>query len=154
MKPGWSVSELSPLALAFVGDAVWELYIRNHVLSRGVRRSRDLHQKVVRYVRADTQAELIDHLMDVLTAEEQDVVRRGRNAKPGHSHRGGDVLTYRHSTGFEALLGYLYGRGQTERLQELCSLAVGLLDREESRRPRTDRGERVKTRGVARTGEG
>ncbi|MCL6547392.1 MAG: ribonuclease III [Alicyclobacillus sp.] len=126
--PSWSPAELSPLALAFIGDAVWELYIRDRVIASGVRRPRELHRLATRYVSAQAQARLVERLAEDLTPEERDWLRRGRNAKPGHGHRGGDVLVYRHSTGFETLLGYLYGSGQAERLHDICQRAAELLE--------------------------
>lgn len=126
--PNWPVSELSPLALAYIGDAVWEIYARNHTLAKGVRRPNQLHEATKHYVRATAQANVLRELMDDLSAEEQDVVRRGRNAKSGHPAKNADVLDYRHSTAFEALIGYLYGRQDWQRLDELCSRALQWID--------------------------
>jgi ribonuclease III family protein len=128
---GWKPKELSPLALAFIGDAVWEVYARNHVLCLGARKPNQLHRMTTEYVRAGAQARLADELMASLTSEEQDILRRGRNAKSGHVRKNADVLEYRHSTGFEALIGYLYGNGQTERLDSLCAKALAWIDCEE-----------------------
>ncbi|MCL6593311.1 MAG: ribonuclease III [Alicyclobacillus sp.] len=128
----WS-REAPVLALAYIGDAVWELVVREHVLARGIRRPGELHKAAQAYVRATTQARLTDALQPVLTPAEQEWVRRGRNAKPGHERRRTDVLVYRHSTGFETLLGYLYGSGQTERLQQVCRAALAWVDSEEGR---------------------
>lgn len=125
---GWNVSDLSPLALAYVGDAVWELYARNHVLRRGIRRPKELHKAATRYVSAVAQARLAAEMWADLSEEEQAVLRRGRNAKSGHVRKNADVLDYRHSTGFEALIGYLYGRSEQERLDEVCRLALERVD--------------------------
>ncbi|QSO50570.1 ribonuclease III [Alicyclobacillus curvatus] len=124
----WNVSELSPLALAYVGDAVWEVYARNHVLRQGIRRPKELHRAATKYVSAIAQARLAAELWDSLTDEEQAVLRRGRNAKSGHVRKNADVLDYRHSTGFEAVIGYLYGSGNKERLEQLCRLALERAD--------------------------
>lgn len=115
MNQTWRANELSPLGLAFVGDAVWETYARNHCLNLGVRKPNELHKRCTRYVSAKAQADVLARLQDVLTETELDVVRRGRNTKSAHVRRNVDVIVYRHSTGFEALIGYLHGTGQNER---------------------------------------
>jgi ribonuclease-3 family protein len=127
----WDAAQVPALALAFMGDAVWSAYARNHVLSQGIRRPQALHRAATRYVSAAAQARAAQWLEAHLTEEELAVLRRGRNAKPGHGHRGGDVLTYRRSTGFEALLGYLYGSGQWDRLDEICRAVLAFLDGQE-----------------------
>jgi ribonuclease-3 family protein len=131
MSTGWTWQELSPLALAFMGDAVWEVYVRNYVLSQGVRRPDLLHRQSSRYVRATAQARVVEELYNDLNEIEQQIVRRGRNAKPAHTRKNTDVLQYRHSTGFEALVGYLYGSGQQARLDEVCKLGLAAIDGDE-----------------------
>jgi len=133
MSPEWNWKELSPLALAFMGDAVWEVYVRNHVLEQGIRRPEVLHRVSTSYVRASAQAAIVARLYDTLTDEEQQQVRKGRNAKPAHTRKNADVLDYRHSTGFEALLGYLYGSGQQARMEEICRQATAIIDNQEAR---------------------
>lgn len=132
MTLDWSARELSALALAYMGDAVWEVYARNHVLNQGIRRPAELHRVATRYVRARAQAWLADRIFPHLTEPEQAVWRRGRNAKAGHLRRSTDVLTYRHSTAFEAVLGYLYGTGEQGRLDELCQTALTWIDEREA----------------------
>ncbi|GMA50483.1 mini-ribonuclease 3 [Alicyclobacillus contaminans] len=127
----WQPGVLSPLELAFIGDAVWELYARNHVLGKGVRRPGQLHRETTRYVRADAQAAAAAALWDDLTSEEQAIVRKGRNAKSGTVRKNAAVLDYRHSTGFEALIGYLYGQADRTRLDEVCAQALKYLDNRE-----------------------
>jgi ribonuclease III family protein len=124
----WNADGLSPLELAFIGDAVWELYARSHVLARGIRRPNALHKETTKYVRAKAQAELAAVLWDRLTEEEQTVLRKGRNAKSGTVRKNADILDYRHSTGFEALIGYLYGQADRSRLEELCQFALQHID--------------------------
>lgn len=124
----WSTTVLSPLELAFIGDAVWEVYVRNHVLELGIRKPAVLHRRATAYVSATAQAHLVQALWEELTVEEQDMVRKGRNAKSGHVRKNADVLDYRHSTGFEALIGYLYGTENKERLQVLCRRALAVID--------------------------
>lgn len=131
VKPQWTWKDVSPLALAFMGDAIWEVYVRNHVLNQGIRRPDLLHKVSSRYVRASAQAAIADALYDQWSEDEQQAFRRGRNAKPGHTRKSADVLDYRHSTGFEALLGYLYGSGKAERAAEICLMAVRVIDKQE-----------------------
>lgn len=128
MKVSWPPAGISVLALAYIGDAVWELYARNHVLARGVRKPHELHKAVTRYVRASAQARLVEQLTPILSEDETGVLRRGRNAKSSHARKSTDVLSYRHSTGFEALLGYLYGSGANDRLDSLCQTALQWID--------------------------
>jgi len=109
---------LAPLVLAYVGDAVYELYIRTKLVEKHPGKVHDLHQMAVKYVQAAGQAAVMHSWQGSLTAEEKRIVRRGRNAKsavPRHS----DMADYRHSTGLEALIGYLYLTGREERLAEL-----------------------------------
>ncbi|SDW67839.1 ribonuclease-3 family protein [Alicyclobacillus hesperidum] len=128
MKQLWRVEDISPLGLAFIGDAIWEIYARNHCLNLGVRRPRDLHLRCTRYVAASAQAEALKMLEPVLNEAELEMVRRGRNQKSAHVRRNVDVLVYRYSTGFEALIGYLHATDQIERLHELAALALAYLD--------------------------
>ncbi len=104
------VKQLNGLALAYIGDAVYEVYVRRHLLAGGSVRPHELHRRAVRYVSARAQARVILALLDegVLTEEEKDIVRRGRNAKSGTIPKNTDVQTYRHSTAFEALIGYQF----------------------------------------------
>lgn len=108
---------LSPLVLAYVGDAVYELFIRTRLAALSPK-VHELHGAAVKYVQASGQAALVQAWDPILTDRERDVVRRGRNAKGGVP-RHADTMEYRYSTGFEALLGYLYLDGQGERLVKL-----------------------------------
>lgn len=109
------------MVLAYIGDAVYELFIRTKLLEGPPLPVQKLHQKAVKYVQAAAQAESIHVWEPFLTEEEKDVARRGRNVKSGVP-RGGDTLDYRYSTGFEALVGHLYLSGQQERLLELLNM--------------------------------
>lgn len=128
MKVNWRVDEVSPLALAFLGDAVWEIYARNHCLNLGIHRPHELQRQATRYVSAVAQADALRLLEPVLTEAERDVIRRGRNQKTSHTRRNVDVVVYRLATGFEALIGYLYATGERERLDELAAHALAALD--------------------------
>ena len=98
----------SPLTLAFLGDCVYDIIIRTVVVERGNRAPQGLHKKKSYLVNAKTQKEIIESIQDLLTTEEEDIYRRGRNAKSYTTAKNASVGDYRKATGFEALLGYLY----------------------------------------------
>ncbi len=117
--------ELNTTALAFMGDAVYELYVRKHVMEQGLFRADMLHRAAVRYVRAESQAMAVKSLMkDFLTEEETELVKRARNHKSVSKARSAGPVAYKLATAFEALLGALYLQGQEERLREICGQAV------------------------------
>lgn len=117
--------QLNSLALAYMGDAVFESYVRRHLLFSGKVRPHQLHRAGTQYVSAKAQCHILFQMMDahLLTEEETAVVMRGRNAKSGTVPKNTDVQTYRYSTAFEALMGYLFLQGRTERLEELIEKA-------------------------------
>lgn len=117
----------SPLALAYIGDAIYDLVIRTIVVERGNTSANKLHNKTVGYVNARIQAKMIEALSDELTEEEETVYRRGRNAKSFTTAKNASVIEYRKATGFEALCGYLYLTGQQERMLALIKKAVALV---------------------------
>lgn len=119
-----------PLSLAYIGDAVWELYVRHHLLACGFTKPHDLQRQSVRFVSAKAQARVLEKLMTDLTEEERDVVRRGRNAKSKTSPKNTAVLDYRHSTAAEALIGHLYLTNHLERLTELMARAFEIVEEE------------------------
>ncbi len=114
---------LPPLVLAYIGDAVFELWIRWYLVQAGCRNVHSLHEQAVDWVNAGSQARILEVWGPTLTEEEVGIVRRGRNTKSAVP-RGAKVIDYRLSTGLEALVGYLYLAGKGQRLQELLSLAV------------------------------
>ncbi len=118
-----TLSEYSPLILAYIGDAVFELMVRTKIVSAGHRRIKDIHLQTVELVKADHQAYMVRQIFDELSIEEQDIVRRGRNTR-SNPPKNADMQAYRMSTGFEALLGYLYLKGDGERLQYLINRAL------------------------------
>ena len=112
-------SQYSPLALAYLGDAVYELIVRERVLAEGNRQVNKLHKESTKYVNAAAQAELIMRIEDKLTDEEKAIYKRGRNANAHAAPKNRDVIAYRKSTGFEALIGWLYLRNDMDRIMEL-----------------------------------
>lgn len=114
---------LPPLVLAYVGDAVFELEVRTMLVREGLAEPERLHRQSVARVRAKAQARVWQGIRDGLTPEEAIVARRGRNAKVGRRPRETTSQEYHDSTAFEALIGYLYLSGRTERLREIIELA-------------------------------
>ena len=108
-----------PLALAWIGDTVYDLIVRSVLLQKGMTQPDRLHQKASGIVNARAQAVLMRQIRDTLTQEEQSVYRRGRNAKPAHKAKNADMEDYLEATAFECLVGYLYLNGRYERLMEL-----------------------------------
>lgn len=106
----------SPLTLAFLGDCVYDIIIRTVVVERGNRAPQGLHKKKSYLVNAKTQKELIESIQDILTPEEEDIYRRGRNAKSYTTAKNASVGDYRKATGFEALIGYLYLDDKMDRV--------------------------------------
>ena len=122
------VKNLSPLGLAFVGDAVFELMVREMVMSRGNLPVNKAAPEAKRYSMAASQAAMFHRVYESLTEDEKDVIRRGRNAKSDTRAKNASVSDYRHATGLEALFGYLYLKGERERLRELFGVCVGSED--------------------------
>lgn len=119
-----SIRELSPLALAFLGDAVYELLVRTYILSEN-KNPKKLHIEAISYVKAKAQANSIHNILDGLTEEEIAIYKRGRNAKSHTMPKNADVLDYREATGFECLFGYLYLLDRGSRILELFKKMEG-----------------------------
>lgn len=118
--------QVNGLALAYVGDAIYEVYIRDYLLAKGHHQPNRLHRLATHYVSAKAQSFLIQKMLteQLLTQEEEDYYRRGRNSKSHTSAKNTDVRTYRFSTGFESLMGYLHLSEQTERLEYLIQWCI------------------------------
>jgi len=124
------VKQLNSLALAYMGDAVYENYVRHHLLQNGKVRPNQLHKEATKYVSAKAQSQVIHRMLSdqLLSEEEIAVVMRGRNAKSGSVPKNTDVQTYRYSTAFEALIGYLYLLKRDDRLKELILASFRLVE--------------------------
>lgn len=120
------VRTYSPLALAYIGDAVYDLIIRTVVVERANRSSQELHRITVKYVSAGAQAKIVQALADSLTEEETAVYRRGKNAKPHTMAKNASAADYLKATGFEAVIGYLYLTERMDRILELVSMGIRL----------------------------
>lgn len=119
---------LNGAALAYLGDGIYEVYIRQYLIGQGYTKVNELHQKAKSYVSAHAQASVIDQwlLENSLTDDEWGIYKRGRNAKTYTKPKNTDQATYSKSTGFEAIFGYLYLTGQNERVSELVEHAIYL----------------------------
>lgn len=116
--------QMNPLALAYIGDSVYEVYVRQYLLARGEIKPHLLHRAATRFVSAKAQADQLQLLLEQLTEEEQSIIRRGRNAKPGTMPKNADPADYHKATAFEALIGFLYLSGKAERLHSLIEQAI------------------------------
>ncbi len=121
---GVDLKTLSPLQFAYIGDAVYELFIRTYLIGRKNISVNELHKEAIEYVKAKAQADIIHYLEDKLTEEEWYMVKRGRNAKSGSAPKNANLLDYRYATGFETLIGYLYLTERHERILEIFSMII------------------------------
>ena len=118
----------SPLTLAFVGDGVYELYVRTRLMNLGSLNANKLHKLAINYVKANAQANSIKAIIDNLSENELSVYKRGRNTKSATVPKNADMADYRMATGFETLLGYLYLDKQTDRLYEIMRMAYDVIE--------------------------
>ena len=118
-RPKEEVELMSPLTWAYIGDAVYELYIRNKLINETNLKPHKLHIEAIKYVKAKSQAEKLNEIYESLTDEEKDIVRRGRNTQNHHLPKNSNVREYMYATAFEALIGYLYLTKQNTRLKEI-----------------------------------
>ena len=120
-----AVNQISALGLAHCGDAVFELMVRSWLCLHGKAKAADLHRATVKYVAAPAQARMVQTILPLLTGEEQDVFRRGRNTAPHSVPKAASREEYQSATALEALFGWLYLQGRTERLNQLFALMLG-----------------------------
>ena len=120
------VNLINGIALAFEGDAVYSMYIRRHLIFQGMTKPNQLHREATKYVSAKAQANLISLMLEegFLTEKEEDIYKRGRNANSHTKAKNTDIVTYRMSTGFEAVMGYLHMTEAIERLEELIDWCI------------------------------
>ncbi|MBY4980836.1 Mini-ribonuclease 3 [Streptococcus suis] len=131
MTKAVDVNLINGIALAFEGDAVYSMYVRRHLIFKGLTKPNKLHGEANKYVSAKAQASLISALLEarLLTEKEEEIYKRGRNTNSHTKAKNADVVTYRMSTGFEAVLGYLHMTEQMERLEELVAWCVDKIER-------------------------
>ena len=122
---------MSPLVLAYLGDTVYETYIREYLIRQNTQRKvNDLHKLAIKYVKAKAQATIIHEIEIELTEEESKIYTRGRNQKSNTSPKNADIIDYKHATGFEALVGYLYLNNEIERLQYIINKGIKIIERD------------------------
>lgn len=118
---GEDIAMLSPLQLAYIGDAVYELLVRTYILDNDFNVNQ-LHKKATKYVKANAQSEIIHYIEKYLNPEEIHIVKRGRNAKTNTSPKNSNIIDYKYATGFESLFGYLYLTEQYDRILNLFNI--------------------------------
>lgn len=123
-KDETEVNLLSPLTWAYVGDAIYELYIRTNLVNKTKLKPHKLHIESIKYVKAQAQAEILKRLIEDLTEEEKEIVRRARNAENHHLPKNAEPEDYMYSTAFEGLIGYLYLTKKDERLKEILRKCI------------------------------
>lgn len=128
VKNEQDINQMSPLTWAYVGDCIFELYIRTMLINETKLKPHELHIRAIKYVKAKSQAEMLFKVQEKLNEEEKNIVRRGRNAENHHLPKNANVQDYMYSTAFEALLGYLYLCKKEDRLKEIIEIALKSLD--------------------------
>lgn len=124
MKDEKQINQMSPLTWAYVGDAVYELYVRSYLIDTTNLKPNNLHRESIKYVKAKAQADMLHSLQEVLTEQEQDIVRRARNTQNHHLPKNANVQEYMYATALEGLIGYLYLTKQTQRLDKLFKIIL------------------------------
>lgn len=115
---------MNPLTWAYIGDNVYELFIRTYLINTTNLKPHKLHIEAIKYVKASAQANILKNIYEDLTEEEKEIVRRGRNAENHHVPKNSNVQEYMYATAFEALIGYLYLTKQNKRLKEILNLVI------------------------------
>ncbi len=119
---------MSTPLLAYMGDAIYEVYVRKHVIEQGCLPAKELHKKSIKYVKASGQAEALQKMQDTLSDDESLIVRRAKNHKVTSKAKNADFMTYRWATAFEALVGYLYLSQDIKRMEEIIFRAMEEVD--------------------------
>ncbi|HFI0272537.1 Mini-ribonuclease 3 [Streptococcus sp. ZY1909104] len=130
MTKSVDVNLINGIALAFEGDAVYSMYVRRHLIFKGLTKPNQLHGQANKYVSAKAQASLIAAMLEaqLLTEKEEEIYKRGRNANSHTKAKNADIVTYRMSTGFEAVLGFLHMTDQIQRLEELIAWCIAQVE--------------------------
>lgn len=128
IKEEKDVKMMAPLTLAYMGDAVFEMYIRKHLIEESNSLVKDLHKKAISFVKAKAQAEIVHQLEEQLTEEEWGIVKKGRNQKSASTPKNANLIDYKYATGFETLLGYLFFTGKIQRLMEIMEKSVTIIN--------------------------
>ncbi len=118
------VNNLNPLTWAYIGDAVYELYIRQNLIQNTNLKPHKLHVEAVKKVKAEAQSKILQQIEEKLSDEEKEIIRRTRNTKNHHLPKNSNVKEYMYATAFEGLIGYLYLTGKQERLKEVLNYCI------------------------------
>ena len=118
---------INVITLAYLGDSIYEVYVREYLINKGIAKVEDLQRESIKYVSAKSQCKILSYLMDnnLLTENELDIVKRGRNYKRNSHPKNTDIITYKMSSGFEAMIGYLYLSNNKDRLDEIMNYILG-----------------------------
>ncbi len=118
-----NVDEINVITLAYLGDAVYEVYIRNYLINEGIAKVENLQIEAIKYVSAKAQNKIVTYLIEnnCLSESEINIIKRGRNYKRDSHPKNTDIITYKMATGFETLIGYLYLNHKTDRINEIIS---------------------------------
>ena len=121
------VNLINVISLAYIGDAVYEVYVRDYLIKSGIAKVEELQKESVKYVSAKNQCKILSFLIDnnLLNENELDIVKRGRNYKRASHPKNTDIITYKMSSGFEAMIGYLYLNNDKDRLDEIMNYILG-----------------------------
>lgn len=118
------VRMMNPLVWAYIGDSVYEVYVRSYIISKGGKTSFDLHRESIKYVKASSQSDILETIYDKLTEEEKNIIRRGRNTKTYHVPKNASIIDYKRATALEALIGYLYLLKRYDRIDEIMNMIL------------------------------
>lgn len=124
---GMNTKMINVITLAYLGDAVYEVYVRNYLIKKGIAKVEELQKEAINLVSAKSQSRILNYLIDnnILNEEEIDIVKRGRNYKRDSHPKNTDIVTYKMATGFESLIGYLYLENYIDRLNEIIDIIFG-----------------------------
>ncbi len=120
---------ISNQTLAFIGDAVYNVYIRSYLASHSSKNTGELHRLSVKYVSAKSQSKIVDNILEKLFLEEEEIYKRGRNTNVGSISKHAEVIEYKKATGFEALIGYLYITKNISRLDEIINMSIDVIEK-------------------------
>lgn len=124
LKTEIELNTMSPLVWAYIGDAVYELYVRTYLVKTTKLKPHRLHIETIKFVKAKSQADILEKLQSSLIEEELDIVRRARNTESHHLPKNAELRDYQYATALEGLIGYLYLNGKNERLEEILKLCI------------------------------
>lgn len=127
MEKNLDIREYNIKTLAYMGDAVYELYVREHIVKNSREVASKLHKKTIKYVSAKAQEYIMNNIYELLTEEEKEIYKRGRNANANTVPKNTDVVTYKKATGFESVIGYLYFTAQNRRLKDIINHSIRII---------------------------